>query len=106
MPVFAVIAKDDAKIQARLTQLYPAQAAAPDVLSQIAAVTSFRKAWDGLYFVFDEMTSQQLGEKLGIADGSLGYVFIATIANYWGWGPKDAWEFLSLKRSPKQNDSA
>lgn len=84
MPVFAVSGQSDTLLAQALKTVYP---------------DSHRQVWPGLYFVIDEVTTQQVGEKLGISDGSKGFVFICSLAaNYWGFGPKDAWEWLDLKR--------
>ena len=88
MPVFAVATRDDEKAAGAIEAAYP---------------DSHKKVWPGLWFVADEATTQQVGEKLGIGDGSKGNVFICSLStNYWGFGPKDAWEWLTLKRSPEK----
>ena len=85
MPVFAVAAMDDEKAAEAIQEVYP---------------DSHKRLWPGLWFVADDATTQQVSKKLGIADGLRGSVFICSLStNYWGFGPKDAWEWVALKRT-------
>ncbi|MGI8784917.1 MAG: hypothetical protein ACR2L2_14850 [Acidobacteriota bacterium] len=82
MPFFAISAKEDEKLAPTIQSVYP---------------ETHRQVWPGLYLVFDEATTQQVGDRLGVADGSKGLVFISMVEYYWGYGPKDVWEWLKLK---------
>ncbi len=42
-------------------------------------------------------TSQELAEKLGVVDGSLGGAIITHVSSYWGWAPNNIWEWLSTR---------
>jgi hypothetical protein len=86
MPVFAVFAVEEDKVKPAIEAAYP---------------QAHKRAWNGLWFVHDEATAQEVAGKLGIPDGARGYAFVTAFANYWGWGPQDTWEWIALKRKPK-----
>jgi hypothetical protein len=50
----------------------------------------------------DNITTQQVGERLGVGTGDLGFVLILPISNYYGWHSRNLWEWLAAesKRSP------
>lgn len=84
MPVFAIHGTKHEPLRAAIEAAFPGQ---------------YHEAWPGFFLVTAEVTTQQVGERMKINDGSKGYVFIASLAgNYWGWGPKEGWEWLELKR--------
>ena len=88
MPIFAVVTKEDDKAAPAIKEAYP---------------NGHKHVWPGLWFVVDEVTTQEVGNKLGISDGSRGGVFVCSLStNYGGFGPKDAWEWLTLKGSPEK----
>jgi len=85
MPVFAVAVKEPEKLTPVLQEIYP---------------NAFIEVWPGLYFVADEATSKQVSEKLGVINGGRGSVFVSLISGYYGFGPKEAWEWLAVKTTP------
>lgn len=87
MPIFSISTGQEEKIAETIKTVYK---------------DAYNHPWEGLWFVFDQATSQEVGEKLGISDGSKGQVFVSLLSGYWGWGPKDSWEWLAVKRGPKE----
>ena len=52
----------------------------------------------GQYIVTaDEVTTQEIGEKLQINKGEHGQILIISVANYWGWHSNTLWEWLAAK---------
>lgn len=42
-------------------------------------------------------TTQELSEKLGVSNGSVGGAIITHVGSYWGWAPSNVWEWLSSR---------
>jgi hypothetical protein len=91
MAQFAVICKEDEKASLAITGAYPSDSI---------------KAWPGLWFVSDEAaTAQQVSTKLGTANGGMGTVIVLSISGYHGFAPKNIWEWLAVKGTPKHGTS-
>ena len=82
MPLFSICGVEDEKIHKAVERAYP---------------KDHIKVWPGFWFVVDEATTQQVSDKLRISDGSLGQVVVNAVTSYWGYGPKNLWEWLSVK---------
>jgi hypothetical protein len=65
------------------------------------------KLWDGVWLVSDDTaTAQQVAIKLnGTAEGNLGTVIITSINGYYGYAPKNVWEWLAVKGTPRHGTS-
>lgn len=61
---------------------------------------------EGQWFVDFEGTSKQLSDQIGITDGNLGGAVVMSVSNYFGYGPTDMWEWLSIKWSKRHGGTA
>lgn len=53
------------------------------------------------FFIRFEGTSNELSEKLGVADGSTGTAIILLVTAYHGRAPKSIWEWVAQKQGAK-----
>lgn len=91
MAQFVVAAVNDASVGSAIQAAYP---------------NNHIKVWDGLWLVSDEVaTAQEVSSKLGATDGRHGRVVITSINGYYGWAPKDIWEWLAVKGTPRHGSS-
>jgi hypothetical protein len=48
-------------------------------------------------FISSSMTTQRIADRLEIEDGEKGTYLIVGVEKYWGFGPKDLWEWIELQ---------
>ena len=51
------------------------------------------------WLVAANKTAEEIARTLGIGDGDHGQVMILGVSSYYGWHRKDAWDWMSIKRS-------
>ncbi len=59
------------------------------------------QAWQGHWLVSASGTAKEVGDKLNVADGSVGTVIIVSVANYWGRANPEVWEWLKSRLESK-----
>ena len=91
MAQFVVVARDDSKIGPVLAEIYP---------------NDHMQVWAGVWLVSDDaVTAQQVADKLKISDGVSGSAIVVSMNGYWGFAPKNVWEWLTVKGAPKHGSS-
>lgn len=45
------------------------------------------------------LTTQEITEKLGAANGEKGEVFVASVQNVWGWHRAEVWEWIQARQA-------
>jgi len=91
MAQFVVTGRDDTKLGPAIQATYP---------------NDHIKVWEGLWLVSDEAaTAQEVCKKLNATEGALGTVIVTSINGYYGYAPKNVWEWLAVKGTPKHAGS-
>lgn len=91
MAQFVVTGRDEERLAPAIAEAYP---------------DDHIKVWDGLWLVSDDgATAQQVCQKLGATEGQRGSVIVTSINGYYGYAPKNVWEWLAVKGTPKHGSS-
>ncbi len=86
MAQFVVAGDNDSRLGAAVAHTYP---------------EDHIKVWTGLYLVSAEATAQQVSERLGVTNGQIGRAVVTSINGYFGYAPKNVWEWLAVKGTPR-----